>query len=36
MPDTNGLPEELVRQSTYRRNGLAVFGEVDLRLDEDH
>lgn len=31
MPDTSGLPEELVRQSTYRRNGLAVFGEVDLR-----
>jgi len=30
MPDTSGLPEELVRQSTYRRNGLAVFGEIDL------
>ncbi|MBB3182243.1 cysteine hydrolase [Variovorax sp. Sphag1AA] len=24
-----GLPEDLIRQATYRRNGLAVFGDID-------
>jgi ureidoacrylate peracid hydrolase len=31
MPDSwYPLPDDLVRQATYRRNGLAVFGRVDL------
>jgi len=31
MSEYPGLPEELIRQATYRRNGLAVFGDLDPR-----
>lgn len=30
-PAYPGLPDELVKQATYRRNGLAVFGDLDPR-----